>query len=172
LHRGVLYHRCHLANLCFVRTQQDLNRFTMGEAHYRAGPVSQSDDIAIVGYAFRLPQNVDDDSALWEVLQKRRNLRTDCPESRINADAFVSDKNRKVSLPAVSPFNILELVIVTLWPQFHGRGGHFINKDPGAFDAPFFSLTAKEAAAMDPMQRWTLETSYHAFENGERCPEP
>lgn len=37
----------------------------------------------------------------------------------------------------------------------------------GAFDAPFFSLTAKEAAAMDPIQRWTLETSYHAFEKGE-----
>lgn len=28
-------------------------------------------------------------------------------------------------------------------------------------------MTAKEAASMDPMQRWTLEASYHAFENGE-----
>jgi acyl transferase domain-containing protein len=51
--------------------------------------------------------------------------------------------------------------------QIHGKGGHFISEDLAAFDAPFFSLTAKEAAAMDPMQRWTLETSYRAFENGE-----
>ncbi|GAB1319645.1 hypothetical protein MFIFM68171_09855 [Madurella fahalii] len=115
----------------------------MGEVHYHDRGSAQSDDIAIVGYAFRLPQNVHDDSAFWEVLQKRRNLRTDWPESRTNVDAFVKDKNRK----------------------FHGRGGHFINEDLGVFDAPFFSLTAKEAAAMDPMQRWTLETSYHAFEN-------
>ncbi|KAK4033181.1 polyketide synthase [Parachaetomium inaequale] len=115
----------------------------MDETHYRARPAPRPDDIAIVGYALKLPQNVDDDAAFWEVLQKRRNLRTNCPESRINAEAFVNDKSRK----------------------FHGRGGHFINEDPGVFDAPFFSLTAKEAAAMDPMQRWTLETSYHAFEN-------
>jgi acyl transferase domain-containing protein len=36
-----------------------------------------------------------------------------------------------------------------------------------AFDAPFFSVTAKEASTMDPMQRWTLEATYHAFENGK-----
>ncbi|RTE72429.1 hypothetical protein BHE90_013160 [Fusarium euwallaceae] len=47
---------------------------------------------------------------------------------------------------------------------FHGHRGHFINEDLGLFDAPFFSVTANEAAAMDPMQRWTLETTYHAFE--------
>lgn len=41
-----------------------------------------------------------------------------------------------------------------------------MNIDPEAFDAPFFSVTAKEAAAMDPQQRILLETSFHAFENG------
>lgn len=34
------------------------------------------------------------------------------------------------------------------------------------FDAPFFSITAKDAAAMDPMQRKLLEVAYEAFENG------
>lgn len=34
------------------------------------------------------------------------------------------------------------------------------------FDAPFFSITAKEAAGMDPMQRKLLEVAYEAFENG------
>ncbi|KAL2174429.1 polyketide synthase [Thermothelomyces heterothallicus CBS 202.75] len=109
----------------------------MDAAKYSDRVGDQPDDIAIVGYAFRLPQDVNDDFSFWDVLQKRRNLRTDWPASRINADAF----------------------------KFHGKGGHFINEDLAAFDAPFFSLTAKEAAAMDPMQRWTLETSYRAFEN-------
>lgn len=50
--------------------------------------------------------------------------------------------------------------------QFNGRRGHFIDDDVAAFDAPFFSVTSKEAKAMDPMQRWTLEASYRAFEKG------
>lgn len=52
--------------------------------------------------------------------------------------------------------------------QFNGRRGHFIDEDVAAFDAPFFSVTSKEAKAMDPMQRWTLEASYRAFEKGEK----
>ncbi|KAK4203182.1 polyketide synthase [Triangularia verruculosa] len=47
----------------------------------------------------------------------------------------------------------------------YSRGGYFMKGDPAAFDAPFFSITAKEAAAMDPQQRWLLETSYRALEN-------
>ncbi|RKL20472.1 hypothetical protein BFJ70_g13639 [Fusarium oxysporum] len=90
-------------------------------------------DIEIVGYSFKLPQGVEDDDAFWDVLENRRNLMTDWPESRVKTDSFTR--------------------------------GHFINDDVAAIDAPFFSLTAKEASAMDPMQRWTLETTYHAFEN-------
>ncbi|KAL3295751.1 PKSN polyketide synthase for alternapyrone biosynthesis protein [Colletotrichum asianum] len=35
----------------------------------------------------------------------------------------------------------------------------------GSFDAPFFSISADEAASMDPMQRLGLEIGYEAFEN-------
>lgn len=49
--------------------------------------------------------------------------------------------------------------------QIKSRGAHFVMEDPAVFDAPFFSITAKEAAAMDPQQRWVLEAAYHAFEN-------
>ncbi|KAI0008226.1 hypothetical protein F4779DRAFT_642004 [Xylariaceae sp. FL0662B] len=100
-------------------------------------------DIAIVGFSFKLPQDVNDVSSLWETLTSRKSLMTKWPESRINAGSFGSNGHSKVNC----------------------RGGYFINEDLGAFDAPFFSVTAKEAASMDPMQRWTLEASYRAFEN-------
>lgn len=50
--------------------------------------------------------------------------------------------------------------------QLHGRGAHFLKGDPAVFDAPFFGITSNEAAAMDPKQRWSLETAFHTFENG------
>jgi hypothetical protein len=53
--------------------------------------------------------------------------------------------------------------------QLKARGGHFIKDDPGTFDAPFFGITTKEAAAMDPQQRFLLEISYLALENGMLC---
>ncbi|KAG5787906.1 hypothetical protein H9Q69_013020 [Fusarium xylarioides] len=94
-------------------------------------------DIAIVGYSFKLPQGVEDDDAFWDVLENRRNLMTDWLESRVKTESFANNKHQK----------------------WNGKGRHFINDDVAAFDAPFFSLTAKEASAMDPMQRWTLETT-------------
>ncbi|KAH8689590.1 hypothetical protein BGW36DRAFT_330426 [Talaromyces proteolyticus] len=106
--------------------------------------MAQVEDIAIVGYSFKLPQNINDNDSFWEVLQTGRNLRTEWPESRMNVDAFRRTRDNK---------------------ELRGLGGHFMNEHVGAFDAPFFSVTAKEAAAMDPTQRMSLEVSYHAIEN-------
>lgn len=47
------------------------------------------------------------------------------------------------------------------------KHGYFLEQDVSVFDAPFFSMTAKEAAGMDPMKRLLLEVSYEGFENGE-----
>jgi acyl transferase domain-containing protein len=46
------------------------------------------------------------------------------------------------------------------------RQGHFIDGELGAFDAPFFSVSAAEAVGMDPQARGLLETTYRALENG------
>lgn len=51
--------------------------------------------------------------------------------------------------------------------QINHDSGFFLQEDPARFDAPFFSITAKEAAGMDPAQRLLLEVAYEAFENGE-----
>ncbi|TGJ78623.1 hypothetical protein E0Z10_g10141 [Xylaria hypoxylon] len=104
------------------------------------------DPIAIIGFSFRLPQDVTEEDGLWEVLLNRRNLMTEWPENRANVAGFHNSGTMADDmLPA--------------------RGGHFVNQDPAVFDAPFFSITPGEAAAMDPSQRWALEASYLAFEN-------
>ena len=47
------------------------------------------------------------------------------------------------------------------------KGGHFIDDEIEAFDAPFFAISPTEASHIDPQQRSLLETTYHALENGE-----
>ncbi|KAH7070080.1 hypothetical protein FB567DRAFT_598626 [Paraphoma chrysanthemicola] len=102
--------------------------------------------IAVIGFAFKLPGGADDEDTLWRMVESGKNVSKDWPSSRINLNSF-HDTN----------------------PQNHdclrARGGHFLEDDPAAFDAPFFSITAKEAAGMDPQQRFMLETSYLALEN-------
>ncbi len=58
--------------------------------------MSETEDIAIVGYSFKLPQDIDDDGGLWNVLESRRNLATDWPKSRVNTESFINDKHHKV----------------------------------------------------------------------------
>lgn len=55
-----------------------------------------TDDIAVVGYSFKLPQGIDDDYSFWEVLQERRNLSTEWPASRINVNSFLEGKSHTV----------------------------------------------------------------------------
>lgn len=51
------------------------------------------------------------------------------------------------------------------------KTGHFVKGSVAAFDAPFFSITPEEAAAMDPQQRVMLECTYRALENGTDVPQ-
>ncbi|CAI6097412.1 unnamed protein product, partial [Clonostachys chloroleuca] len=124
--------------------------------------------IAIVGLAFRLPDGVEDDLSFWDMLENRRNVMQEWPESRANIGTFYKPGSgiKNTASPIKSCLN-----------QLYSRGGYFMKGDPAAFDAPFFSITAQgmqgssviryaEAAAMDPQQRWLLETSYRALENG------
>lgn len=41
-----------------------------------------------------------------------------------------------------------------------------MEQDIAAFDAPFFTVNAREAAGMDPAKRLLLEVAYETFENG------
>ncbi|CAH0050429.1 unnamed protein product [Clonostachys solani] len=108
--------------------------------------------IAIVGISLKLPQGAEDEASFWDMLEKGRNTVSEWPESRANLEAFYHPETK-------------ELNTACTITHLKTKGAHFLREDPAVFDAPFFSITSKEAASMDPQQRWVLETTYRALEN-------
>ncbi|PYI08361.1 hypothetical protein BO78DRAFT_364974 [Aspergillus sclerotiicarbonarius CBS 121057] len=98
--------------------------------------------IAVVGLSLRFPAGATDLDHFWDLISDARTAVQDFPSSRLNTTG-------------------------AYWPKMTStvKGGHFLAEDVTAFDAPFFSVSAVEAASMDPQQRLLLETSYVALEN-------
>lgn len=103
--------------------------------------------IAIVGIGGRFPGEATNPNRLWDMVSNGRSALTEVPKDRFNIDAFYHPHAERQGTMNV-------------------RGGHFLKDDVALFDAPFFSITAKEAHAMDPQQRLALEVAYEALENG------
>ncbi|KAI1297828.1 ketoacyl-synt-domain-containing protein [Xylaria venustula] len=102
--------------------------------------------IAVIGMSFQLPGGATSPESLWSMMLERRCASTDFPADRLGGSAFHHpDRTRGDSVPL--------------------KGGHFIQQEIGAFDAPFFSISASEAEGMDPQSRSLLETTYRALEN-------
>ncbi|MCP4177760.1 MAG: acyltransferase domain-containing protein, partial [bacterium] len=101
--------------------------------------------IAIIGIAYRLPGNIDNDDDLWDALIQGKDLVSEVDESRFDKRIF-------------SHNNI-------------GAEGKSYTFDSGKisdvelFDAAFFNISSKEASSMDPQQRMLLELSWDAIEN-------
>ncbi|WP_406229299.1 type I polyketide synthase [Nocardia sp. NBC_01009] len=105
-------------------------------------------DIAIVGLDCRFPQAADP-AALWQLLIEGREVISEVPASRWNAEDFHD--------PAGAPGTI------------NTRSGGFID-DADAFDHDFFGITPREAEAMDPQQRLLLQATWRAFEDATLDP--
>lgn len=103
-------------------------------------------DIAICGFSIKFPQEATSSDAFWDMMIQKRCAMTEFPPGRLNKDGFHQRK------PGMNTFPV--------------SGGHFFQEDPAVFDADFFSISPAEAASMDPMQRWLLETAHRALENG------
>ncbi|PGH03618.1 hypothetical protein AJ79_07309 [Helicocarpus griseus UAMH5409] len=102
--------------------------------------------IAVIGLAFRLPDDAVSPENFWEMIMEKRCCSKKFPKDRMNIDAFHHpDPGRTDSTPITS--------------------GHFVQGDLAEFDGAFFNLTAAEASAIDPQQRIGLETAYQALEN-------
>lgn len=113
------------------------------------GPAAQpkAEPIAIVGMALRGPGDSSDPEKFWNMLVEGRSARGDIPKDRYNVDGFYHPDGDRLG-------------------SIQQRQAHFLKQDYKVFDAPFFSLSPKEAVAMDPTHRMLLETTYEGFENG------
>jgi acyl transferase domain-containing protein/thioesterase domain-containing protein/SAM-dependent methyltransferase len=99
-------------------------------------------EVAIIGYAARLPGAPDVD-AFWETLRSGESVVTPYPpEAWRRADY-------EAALRAIGSDT-------TPW------GGYLANVD--RFDPAFFSIPVEQARTMDPQQRLFLEAAWHALE--------
>ncbi|KAI1864983.1 uncharacterized protein JN550_008529 [Neoarthrinium moseri] len=124
---------------------------TSGHASCTSTPLSSRPTppqmpIAIVGMSCRLPGNVATPGEFWEMLARARSGYSEIPKERFDLAPFHHPNPGKAG--CANPV-----------------GGHFLNIDLHAFDAPFFSLTEKEAISMDPQQRLLLEGTFEALEH-------
>lgn len=106
----------------------------------------KQEPLAIIGVAYRFPGANDEDHKLWSLLKDGRDCWGKVPKNRYNQDAYHHpDPQHAGSIAA--------------------EGGFFMDRDPAAFDAPFFGISPAEASALDPQQRFLLETTYECFES-------
>lgn len=117
---------------------------------YTTGPFPGGDKtmpIAIVGIGGRFPGDASNPDKLWDLLAQKRSARSAIPKDRYNIDAFYHPHAERAGAQNFTT-------------------AHFMNREPDAFDAPFFQLLPNEVKAMDPQQRMCLEVAYEALENG------
>ncbi|KAI1734273.1 PKSN polyketide synthase for alternapyrone biosynthesis [Xylaria scruposa] len=105
----------------------------------------KQEPIAIVGAACRFAGEASSLGSLWDMISKVRTGHGPVPSDRWDSSVWHHpDPDRK---GGISP-----------------QHGYFLNQDISHFDAPFFSVTSKEAASMDPMKRMLLEVCYESIE--------
>jgi acyl transferase domain-containing protein len=102
-----------------------------------------AEPIAIVGMGCRYPGGVVSPEDLWRIVAEGRDV----------VSAFPDDRGWNVAgLAGLDPHRT----------KLGDRGG-FLD-DAGGFDARFFSISPREALAMDPQQRHLLEVAWETFE--------
>ncbi|PLN76124.1 iterative type I polyketide synthase [Aspergillus taichungensis] len=121
----------------------------MGSINIRHGgdtsPLNM-EPLAVVGMAFRGPQETTDTERLWDFLLRARQAMAPFPPERMNADAFWHPDPEHGG-------------------TFHNVGGNFLEEDPAHFDYTFFNIIKTELLTLDPQQRLVMENVYHALEN-------
>jgi len=105
--------------------------------------------IAVVGMDCRFPGGCDSPEKLWEALKASKNLVSEVPAKRWDAEAlFDAD--------ATAPGKMIT------------KHGGFVG-DIDLFDAGHFGITPREAQSMDVQQRLALEVAWRALESAGEC---
>nr|WP_280318118.1 type I polyketide synthase [Nocardia wallacei] len=107
-----------------------------------ATPVTDRDDIAVIGMACRVPR-ARTPQEFWRLLVDGRDTLGDTPADRRSGAAPL--------------------------PPGLRRGSYL--PDAAEFDADFFGMSPREAAATDPQQRLALELSWEALESAGIVPD-
>ena len=108
---------------------------------------ASTDPIAVVGIGCRLPGGVNNAEEFWTLLRDGGSGVIRVPADRWDADAYYSDDH-------------------TVPGTICNRNGGFLTSwQPDEFDAEFFNIAPREAAAIDPQQRLLLEVAWEALEN-------
>ena len=117
-------------------------------AKLEAAERARLDPIAIIGLGCRFPGGVRDASSYWRLLRSGVDAVRLVPDDRWDADALYDPD-----------------------PEMPGRictrSGGFLD-EVDRFDAAFFGLSPREAAAIDPQQRLLLEVAHEALDAAGR----
>src|SRR6476659_5439743 len=95
----------------------------------------------------RLPCGVNNPEQYWDLLKEGRSGIVSVPPQRWDAEAFYTDDH-------TVPGTIC-----------NREGWVLTGRQSDEFDAEFFAISPREAAAIDPQQRLLLEVAYEALED-------
>lgn len=126
-------------------------RGKLAEQFEKASRVAGAEPIAVVGIGCRFPGGVTGPDSYWEFLENGTDAVREVPADRWDAEAYYDPD---LTAPGRMP---------TKW-------GAYL-EDIAGFDADFFGITPREAAAMDPQQRVLLEVAWEALENAGLAPD-
>jgi acyl transferase domain-containing protein/acyl carrier protein len=108
--------------------------------------------IAIVGIGCRFPGGADSPAAFWDLLTRGADAIVEVPRDRWNVDRFYDPDPAKPG-------------------KMYVRAGGFLRERIDQFDALFFGMSPREAAFLDPQQRFLLEVAWEALEDAGLVPE-
>ncbi|WP_133056476.1 type I polyketide synthase, partial [Mycobacterium decipiens] len=120
-------------------------RAALADEFDKVSRISVAEPVAVVGIGCRFPGDVSGPEGFWDLLADGRDAISRIPADRWDADAFYH------------PDPLMPGRMTTKW-------GGFV-PDIAGFDAEFFGITPREAAAMDPQQRMLLEVAWEALEH-------
>ena len=100
--------------------------------------------VAIVGMACRFPGGANTPAEFWRNLSAGKCSVTEIPADRFDVNPLY-DRNPSRGKTST-------------------RWGGFVS-DFDRFDCAFFGISPKEAASLDPQQRWLLETAWEGIED-------
>jgi len=128
-----------------IAGMSDQQRTALSGEFNKASRIVAAEPIAVVGIGCRFPGDVVGPEDYWRLLVDGEDAISEVPADRWDADAFYD------------PDPLTPGRMTTRW-------GGFVS-DIARFDADFFGITPREAAAMDPQQRMLLEVAWEAFEH-------